>query len=79
MAETPMDSTIGAAANLAPGPKRTPQTCRWGDLTLFQPFPEWLSAWDSPWMCHHPAHSGPLETVDTCAPCPDWNSTRTSR
>jgi hypothetical protein len=73
MAEMPpMDRSIGAAANLASGSKRTPQACRWGDATLYQPFPEWLSAWDAPWTCCHPAHSGPLETVDTCTTCPDW-------
>lgn len=72
MAEMPpMDRSIGAAAN-ACGPRRTPQACRWGDSTLDQPFPAWLSAWDSPWTCCHPAHSGPLETVDTCATCRDW-------
>ena len=68
----PMDRSIGAAANPAPVAKRTPQACRWGDATLDRPFPEWLSAWDDPWTCRHPAHSGPLETVDTCLTCPDW-------
>ena len=79
MAETPMDRSIGAAAHLASGPKRAPQTCRWGDATLFQPFPEWLSACDTPWTCHHPAHPGPLETVDTCTACRDWKSAKGSR
>jgi hypothetical protein len=75
MAETPMERSIGAAANLASGPtKQTPQGCRWGDSTLYQPFPEWLSAWDAPWTCRHPAHCGPLETVDICTACPDWKS-----
>jgi hypothetical protein len=73
----PMDRSIGAAANLASG-KHTPQACCWGDSTLYQPFPEWLSAWHSPWTCRHPAHTGPLETVDTCATCPDWKSAKAS-
>ena len=74
MAETPMDPSTGAAASPtnASGPRRTPQACRWGDSTLYMAFPEWLSAWDSPWSCRHPAHSGPLETVETCTVCPDW-------
>lgn len=68
----PMDRSIGAAASPASGSKRTPQSCRWGDATLYQAYPEWLSAWDDPWTCCHPAHSGPLETVETCSTCPDW-------
>jgi hypothetical protein len=74
MAEIPMVPSTGAAANLGnPSiPRRAPQTCRWGDSTLYMAFPEWLSAWDSPWTCCHPAHKGPLETVDTCLTCPDW-------
>ncbi len=71
----PMDDATRAADTLgdARRPKRTPQSCRWGQTTLFLAFPEWLSAWDSPWSCRHPAHKGPLETVDTCTTCPDWN------
>ena len=80
MAETPpMDRSIGATANLASGSKRTPQACRWGDSTLYRPFPEWLGAWDAPWTCRHPAHSGPLDTVDTCTTCPDWKSASASK
>ena len=53
-------------------PRRTPQSCHWGESTLFLVYPEWLSAWDSPWSCTHPAHKGPLETVESCTTCPDW-------
>jgi hypothetical protein len=76
MAEEPMDPSTRAAANLSnvSEPRRAPQTCRWGDSTLYMAFPEWLSAWDAPWTCRHPAHTGPLETVDTCITCPDWRS-----
>jgi hypothetical protein len=79
MAETPMDRLTGAAAHLPAELQRTPQACRWGDSTLYQPFPEWLSAWDAPWTCRHPAHKGPLQTVDTCLTCPDWRSAASSR
>jgi len=74
MEETPMDATTGAAdtPGQAPRPRRNPQSCRWGESTLYQTFPEWLSAWDSPWSCRHPVHTGPLETVDTCTACRDF-------
>ena len=65
-----MDAMTGAARN-AIRPKRLPQSCRWGQSTLSLSYPEWLSAWDSPWSCRHPAHMGPLETVDACTTCPD--------
>lgn len=71
MAESPMDTSLGAAHRTA-GPRRSPQICRFGASTLDQPFPEWLGAWDSPWTCRHPSHSGPLETAETCATCRDW-------
>src|SRR5262249_42302957 len=67
MAAIPMDpSTGGAAAHLTNVPtlRHSPQACRWGDSTLYMAFPEWLGAWDTPWTCRHPAHAGPLETVD---------------
>jgi len=72
MADRPMDRSIGAANRNAANYVRTPQACRWGDSTLYTAFPEWLSAWDAPWSCRHPAHEGPLETVETCTKCPDW-------
>lgn len=74
MADTPVDPSTGAASNpgSASGPGRAPQACRWGYSTLYMAFPEWLSAWDAPWSCRHPAHPGPLETVETCTACPDW-------
>jgi hypothetical protein len=75
MADTPMDRSI-TATNVGSGSRQTPQACRWGASTLNLRFPEWVSAWDSPWTCRHPSHSGPLETVDICATCPDWNSRR---
>ena len=68
-----MDSLTGAADPLATNrPRRTPQSCRWGESTLFLVHPLWLSAWDAPWSCTHPAHTGPLEATDTCLSCPDW-------
>ena len=72
MAENPMDRSIAAANRAAT--RQTPQACRWGASTLNQRFPEWVSAWDSPWTCRHPSHSGPLETADICTTCPDWMS-----
>jgi len=73
MDKFPMDEMTGAAETCSHAirPKRLPQCCRWGQSTLFLPYPEWLSAWDSPWSCRHPAHKGPLETVDICTTCPD--------
>lgn len=69
-----MDVSTGAAdlPNKSRVPLRVPQCCHWGESTLFLTYPEWLSAWDCPWTCTHPAHPGPLETVDTCATCPDF-------
>jgi hypothetical protein len=69
-----MDSLTSAAETLgnASLPRRTPQSCRFGQTTLFLAFPDWLGAWDSPWSCGHQAHPGPLEATDTCATCPDW-------
>jgi hypothetical protein len=75
MAHTPMDDpSVGAASHLTHVPEsgRTAHACRWGYATLYLAFPDWLNAWDTPWSCRHPSHSGPLETVDTCATCPDW-------
>jgi len=70
-----MESVTGPADTLsnASTPRRTPQSCRWGASTLYLVFPEWLSAWDSPWSCRYPSHQGPLETVETCTTCPDWS------
>ena len=74
MESMPMDVVAGAAhtvKNVSPG-ARTPQSCRSGEVTLFLSYPDWLSAWDSPWSCGHAAHRGPLEVTDTCTTCPDW-------
>jgi hypothetical protein len=69
-----MDRLAGAvdSPDYSNAHSRTPQSCRWGQVTLFLPFPEWLDAWDSPWTCRHPGHKGPLKTAETCATCPDW-------
>jgi hypothetical protein len=75
MADVPMDRSTGAASH----PVRTPQSCRWGDSTLYTAYPEWLSAWDAPWSCRFPTHTGPLETADTCSTCPDWRPRERSR
>ena len=75
MDKTPMDSMTGPVDTLgnASKPRRTPQSCQWGASTLYLVFPEWLSAWDSPWSCRYPSHQGPLETVEICSTCPDWS------
>jgi hypothetical protein len=69
-----MDTVTGPADVLHYGqkPRRTPQSCRWGQSTLYLTYPDWLLAWDTPWTCNHPDHKGPLETVETCATCPHW-------
>lgn len=71
-----MDTLTGVGNFLRnPGlPRRTPQSCHWGQPTLFLAYPLWLSAWDSPWTCMHSAHAGPLEMTDTCTTCPDWRA-----
>jgi hypothetical protein len=81
MAEIPMDAVTGPADSFsnAPTPRRTPQSCRWGASTLYLAFPDWLNAWDSPWSCRHPLHTGPLETVDTCTTCPEWDAVGKAR
>ena len=75
MEKIPMESVTGPADTCSNASKsrRTPQSCRWGASTLYLAFPEWLSAWDSPWSCRYPSHQGPLETVDICITCPDWS------
>jgi hypothetical protein len=70
-----MDAATGPEDLLhhdAQKPRRTPQSCRWGQSTLYLTYPDWLLAWDMPWTCSHPAHKGPLETVETCTTCPHW-------
>lgn len=79
MAQTPMDRSTGASLRNASTPRQAPQACRWGDATLYTTFPEWLNAWEAPWTCRHPAHAGPLETVETCAVCSDWQPREPSR
>ena len=81
MDKFPMETTAGASNTLsnAVGPRRTPQSCACGQTTLFLAYPEWLSAWDSPWSCSHPAHTGPLETVESCTTCPEWTQRERSR
>jgi hypothetical protein len=75
MDRKPMDSLTGAAGTTsshASSLTNGPQSCRWGQPTLFLDYPVWLYAWDSPWTCGHPAHPGPLETAETCASCRHW-------
>jgi hypothetical protein len=69
-----MDASTGPVtlSSNASVPRRTPQSCFWGRSTLYLAYPAWLDAWDSPWSCCHPAHTGPLETVETCVACPHW-------
>jgi hypothetical protein len=74
MASTHMDPSVGATSSFehASDTRRTAHACRWSYSTLYLSFPDWLDAWDTPWSCRHPAHTGPLETVETCATCPHW-------
>jgi hypothetical protein len=76
MEEAPMVPSTGVAEHLgnSASPRHRPQGCRFGASTLDMAYPDWLSAWDSPWSCCHIAHPGPLETVEACATCPDWTS-----
>jgi hypothetical protein len=69
-----MDTSTGAVdtPSDARQPRRAVFSCHWGQPTLFLSFPDWLSAWDTPWFCSHPAHTGPLETGETCTTCPHW-------
>jgi hypothetical protein len=74
MDSVPMEVLAGAAHTVKGVrlPAKTPQSCGSGQVTLFLSYPDWLSAWDSPWSCGHAAHRGPLEATDTCLTCPDW-------
>jgi hypothetical protein len=53
-------------------PKRIPQTCRWAEPTLHQPWPLWLDAWAWPWSCGADAVPRPLPTTTTCQDCLRW-------
>jgi hypothetical protein len=48
-------------------------TCRWGALTLSQPYPHWLAAEDCPWTCVRLAKFRPLETTEDCTTCASWS------
>ncbi len=52
--------------------KRTVQTCRWAEPTLFQPLPIWLDAWNMPWACRREASARLIASSDQCALCPRW-------
>lgn len=54
----------------------TPQSCQWGELTLFLPFPAWLDAREAPWTCRHARHEQPLKDTESCVNCQDWESRR---
>jgi hypothetical protein len=55
---------------------RSVQTCRWGGLTLFLPYPLWLTAEGCQWSCLHDLPPRPLETTDECATCQLWRPRR---
>jgi hypothetical protein len=67
-----MDVFTGAGSRPHTPPRRTPQSCRWGESTLFLAYPEYLSAWDSPWSCGHPSHTRTLDATEMCDTCPEW-------
>ena len=47
-------------------------TCRWGTLTLFQPYPQWLASDECPWTCARGLEPRPLETTVECVTCAEW-------
>jgi hypothetical protein len=46
--------------------------CRWGRMTLFLPYPFWLSSESCPWSCVRDGSPRPLETTEICLTCPRW-------
>jgi hypothetical protein len=48
------------------------ENCRWARLTLFQPYPVWLSAEAYPWSCVRDGTPRLLETTEVCRVCPFW-------
>jgi hypothetical protein len=48
------------------------QSCRWGGLTLFLPYPLWLMAEDCQWSCMRERPPKPLVNTDACASCQVW-------
>ena len=51
---------------------RRVQSCRWGGLTLYLPYPLWLMTEVSPWCCQRDSPAKPLTTADECAKCQLW-------
>ena len=50
----------------------TVQQCRWSEPTLFQPAPQWLEAWDYPWICRSQSGSRVIEDTSECETCRRW-------
>lgn len=51
---------------------RRVQTCQWGGLTLFLPYPLWLMTEACQWSCLRDLPPRPLVTTDVCATCRLW-------
>jgi hypothetical protein len=58
--------------------ERRPQTCKWAEPTLLQPWPMWLDAWSWPWCCRID-HDVPrlLPTTSECRECRRWRPRET--
>jgi hypothetical protein len=52
--------------------KRLPQTCKWAEPTLYQPWPMWLDAWAWPWSCRADGAPKLLPATSDCRECPRW-------
>jgi hypothetical protein len=48
------------------------QTCRWGGLTLFLPYPLWLTSEACEWSCLRDLPPRPIVSTDACRTCQLW-------
>lgn len=48
------------------------QTCLWGGMTLFLPYPLWLTCEACEWSCLADLPPRPLVSTDTCGTCQLW-------
>ena len=48
------------------------ETCRWGTMTLWLPYPHWFSAEDCPWSCVWRSRPRLLESTAECQTCATW-------
>jgi hypothetical protein len=51
---------------------RRVQSCRWGGLTLYLPYPLWLMAEGCQWCCLHDSPPQPLVSSEVCGTCQLW-------